>query len=75
MTTAQRGARCVALVAVLSLVFSPFLANRVTPYILGLPFLLAWIVASVLLTSIGVGLMYAADAHAAKGASPAGGRA
>ena len=70
MTMAQRGARGVALVAVLSLVLAPFLANRVTPYVLGLPFLLAWIVAGVLLTSIGVGLMYAADVRAAKGDPP-----
>lgn len=70
MTTAQRGARGVALVAVLSLVLAPFLANRVTPYVLGLPFLLAWIVGGVLLTSAGIGLMYSADARAARRGSP-----
>jgi hypothetical protein len=36
------------------MIVGPFFANRVTPYILGLPFLLAWIVASVGLT---VGIM------------------
>jgi hypothetical protein len=66
MTMAQRGARGVALVAVLSLVLAPFVANRLTPYLFGLPFLLAWIVAGVLLTSIGVGLMYVADSRAAR---------
>jgi len=68
MTPAQRGARGVALAAVLGLILAPFVANRVTPYVFGLPFLLAWIVTSVLLTSVGVGLMYASDARAARAA-------
>jgi hypothetical protein len=38
----------------------PF-ANRVTPYIFGLPFLLAWIVMSVLATSLILAIIYALD--------------
>ena len=38
----------------------PF-ANRVTPYVLGLPFLLFWIAAWVVLTSVIMGLIYAID--------------
>lgn len=38
----------------------PF-ANRVTPYVLGLPFLLFWITAWVVLTSAIMGLIYALD--------------
>ncbi len=59
----------------------PF-ANRVEPYVLGLPFLLFWILLWVVLTSAVMGLIYAldqADARRAEGgggavraASPAG---
>lgn len=38
----------------------PF-ANRVEPYVLGLPFLLFWIVAWVVATSATIGLIYALD--------------
>jgi len=38
----------------------PF-ANRVQPYIAGLPFLLAWIVGWVVATSIIMGLIYRLD--------------
>lgn len=38
----------------------PF-ANRVRPYIFGLPFLLAWIVAWVILTSLIMGLIFTLD--------------
>ena len=36
----------------------PF-ANRVTPYVLGLPFLLFWVTAWVVLTSVIMGIIYA----------------
>ena len=38
----------------------PF-ANRVRPYVLGLPFLLFWITAWVVLTSVIMGTIYALD--------------
>jgi hypothetical protein len=50
-----------ALVPALALVLAPFVANRVTPYVLGLPFLLAWVVAWVVLTSVAMGALYYAD--------------
>jgi hypothetical protein len=37
------------------------LANRVEPYVIGLPFLLFWILLWVLLTSAVMGLIYALD--------------
>jgi hypothetical protein len=46
--------RWAAVLPFVAMIVGPFFANRVTPYILGLPFLLAWIVASVGLT---VGIM------------------
>lgn len=41
-----------ALVPLLALLFAPYIANRLEPRILGLPFLLGWIVVWVLLTSV-----------------------
>ena len=38
----------------------PF-ANRVEPYVLGLPFLLFWIVLWVVMTSVVMGVVYALD--------------
>ena len=38
----------------------PFV-NRVTPFVLGLPFILFWIVLWVVLTSLIMGLIYALD--------------
>lgn len=47
---------------------APF-ANRVEPYVAGLPFLLFWILVWVLLTSVVMGLIYALDrAHEKRGA-------
>jgi hypothetical protein len=43
----------------------PF-ANRVEPYVFGLPFLLFWIVAWVLITSGVMGLIYALDRSAGR---------
>ena len=44
----------------------PF-ANRVEPYVLGLPFLLFWIVAWVLLTSVIMGIILALDRRSGAG--------
>ncbi len=38
----------------------PF-ANRVEPYVFGLPFLMAWILASVVLTSAAMAVVYRLD--------------
>ncbi len=40
----------------------PF-ANRVHPYVLGLPFLLAWIVVWVVITSLTMALIYLLDSR------------
>ena len=49
----------------------PF-ANHVEPYVLGLPFLLFWIVLWVVLTGPVMGLVYAIDAAAARRDAAAG---
>ncbi len=40
-----------ALIPVLCLVVGPIFANSVTPYVLGMPFLLFWVLLSVFITS------------------------
>jgi hypothetical protein len=61
-----------ALPALLILVGAPF-ANRVHGLVLGLPFLLLWIVGCVLLTSLVMAIVGALDEkHAARGARPDG---
>ena len=45
----------------LALVVGPFFVNRVTPYVLGMPFLLAWIVAWVLLSAAIMAVIYRLD--------------
>ncbi|TWP35492.1 DUF3311 domain-containing protein [Leekyejoonella antrihumi] len=42
------------------LVLTPFM-NRTTPYVLGLPFLLFWIVLSVVMTSVCMFVVYQTD--------------
>lgn len=51
-----------ALPALGMLVGVPF-ANRVHPYVLGLPFLLAWIVLWVVVTSLVMALIYVLDSR------------
>jgi beta-lactamase regulating signal transducer with metallopeptidase domain len=59
-----------ALPTVLMLGGAPF-ANRVEPYVFGLPFLLAWIVGCVLLTSVLLAVVRRLDRRAeqARGAA------
>lgn len=45
-----------ALIPVLCLVVGPIFANSVTPYVLGMPFLLFWVLLSVFITSFVWGL-------------------
>ena len=44
-----------------ALIGSGWFANRIEPRVFGLPFLLAWIVAWVLITSATMGLVYRLD--------------
>jgi hypothetical protein len=55
------GIRWLAAVPFLALIVGPFFFNWATPLVLGLPFLLAWIVAWILLTSVIMAVIYAAD--------------
>ena len=57
----MRNIRWIAIIPFLALIVGPFFVNRVDPLILGLPFLLAWIVVWILITSVIMAVIYAAD--------------
>lgn len=47
-----RAHHLLALLPVIAILGAPWFANRVEPFVLGMPFLLAWIVAWVLASSL-----------------------
>lgn len=57
----MRSIRWLAVVPFLALLVGPFFVNRASPLILGLPVLLAWIVAWILITSLIMLVIYAVD--------------
>ncbi|MDA3922222.1 MAG: DUF3311 domain-containing protein [Salinisphaera sp.] len=50
-----------ALLPFISILGGAFFANRVDPYVLGLPFFMFWIAMWIVLTSIIMGIIYALD--------------
>jgi O-antigen ligase len=57
----MRTIRWLAIVPFLALLIGPFFVNRTTPLVLGLPPLLAWIVAWILITSLIMAVIYGTD--------------
>ena len=53
--------RLLALLPFIAMLIGPFFLNRVTPTILGMPFLLAWLVAWILLTAAIMAVIYKLD--------------
>lgn len=53
--------RLLALLPFVAILLGPFFVNRVTPYILGMPFLLAWLVAWILLTTVIMAVIFRFD--------------
>jgi hypothetical protein len=53
--------RALALLPFLAMLIGPFFLNRVTPFILGMPFLLAWLVAWILLTAAIMAVIFKLD--------------
>lgn len=53
--------RLLALLPFIAILGGGFFLNQATPFILGMPLLLAWIVLWILLTSAIMGLIYALD--------------
>lgn len=50
-----------AAIPVLLAIGGVVVANRVTPYIFGMPFFMAWVVGSVLVTSLVMWIIYRLD--------------
>ena len=57
----MRHLRWLAVLPFLGMLVGPYFLNRVEPFILGLPFLLAWLVFCVLTTSAIMALIYITD--------------
>lgn len=57
----MRHLRWLAALPFLGMLVGPFFLNRVEPYVLGLPFLLAWLVGCVVATSAIMALIYVTD--------------
>jgi hypothetical protein len=57
----MRSIRWLAIVPFIALIGGPFFVNRATPLVFGLPLLLAWIVGWILITSLIMAVIYAAD--------------
>ena len=57
----MRAHRWLALLPAIGMLAGVPFANRVEPYVFGLPFLLFWIVAWVVITSVVMGIVYALD--------------
>ncbi len=57
----MRSVYLLALLPVLAVLVGPFFVNRVTPYLLGMPFLLAWLSGALVLTSIVMAIIFYAD--------------
>ena len=55
--------RLLALVPAVAILGAPWFANRVEPRILGMPFLLGWIVFWVLMTSVVMAIIGALDSR------------
>ncbi len=57
----MRATNLLALLPFIAILGGVFVANRVMPLVLGMPFLLAWLVLWILLTSGIMAAVYAAD--------------
>jgi len=57
----MRHLRWLAVLPFLGMLVGPYFLNRVEPFILGLPFLLAWLVFCVIATSAIMALIYITD--------------
>lgn len=57
----MRTVHLLAFLPVLAVLVGPFFLNRVTPYVFGMPFLLAWLAMALVLTSVVMAVIYYAD--------------
>jgi len=57
----MRMVRALAILPFAALLIGPFFANRVAPVILGMPFLLAWLVAWIVLSAAIMAIIFRFD--------------
>ena len=57
----MRPMNLLALLPTLGMLFGPFFFNHVEPYVLGMPFLLAWLVGCTLATAAVMAVIYLTD--------------
>jgi hypothetical protein len=57
----MQSVRLLALLPFAAMLVGPFFLNRVTPYIFGMPFLLAWLVGWIVLTAAIMALIFRFD--------------
>jgi hypothetical protein len=57
----MRSVRALVLLPFLAMLIGPFFVDRVTPYVFGMPFLLAWLVAWILITAAIMALIFRLD--------------
>jgi hypothetical protein len=57
----MRSVHALALLPFLAMLIGPFFVNHVTPYVFGMPFLLAWFVAWILLTAAIMAVIFRLD--------------
>ncbi|MBX9431641.1 DUF3311 domain-containing protein [Ralstonia pseudosolanacearum] len=59
----MRPVHALALLPLAAVLAGPFFFNRVTPFLLDMPFLLAWLSLTLVLTSIVMGIIFRADSQ------------
>ena len=63
-----------AIIPIIGMLLGPILHNSSTPFILGMPFILGWIVIWVVLVSLVMAIIYALDPARARAAAERAGR-
>lgn len=62
----MRPVHALAVLPLVAVVVGPFFFNRVTPFVLGMPFLLAWLAFTLVMTSIVMAVIFRSDTRRAQ---------
>ncbi|MFD4841372.1 DUF3311 domain-containing protein [Achromobacter sp. NPDC058515] len=68
----MRLVRALAVLPLAAVLVGPFFLNRVTPFLLGMPFLLGWLALALVVTSIVMRIIYVSDSRSAEPSNEAG---
>lgn len=69
----MRLVRALALLPLAAVLVGPFFLNRVTPFLLGMPFLMGWLALALVVTSIVMRIIYVSDSKLAEPSDEVGG--